>query len=165
MEIKNLAEPQEPDRRSLMSSVWTGAPARAAELTQYGLSQIELASDVPETTWQSFERLYTLFAYGTLCYDLYTVAGDLARLVLEQALRERFLPFYGGTVHFTDGQGHSQPVTVTKYDDLYRAIRKDDGRLRGWKLQLRSGAKPFVFSGELTSLLRWARAERLLTGQ
>jgi hypothetical protein len=33
------------------------------------------------------------------------------------------------------------------------------------KLVLRSGAAPFVFSGELTGLLRWARAERLLGGQ
>lgn len=38
-------------------------------------------------------RLCTLFAYGTSCYDLYTVAEDLARMVTEQALRERFLPF------------------------------------------------------------------------
>jgi hypothetical protein len=93
-------------------------------------------------------------AYGILCYDLYTVTGDLARLVIEQALRERFLPFYGGTVNFTHSQGGPQAVTASGYDDLYRAIRKDDGRLHGWKLQLRSGARPFVFSGELASLLR-----------
>jgi hypothetical protein len=165
VEARTLAELQEPDQRSLMWSVWTADPAKAAELAQRLLSQVALSPDVPETTRQSFERLCTLFSYGILCYDLYTVAGDLARLVVEQALRDRFLPFYGGTVNFTDGQGVPQAVTASSYDDLYRAIRRDDGRLRGWKLQPRSGAVPFVFSGELTSLLRWARAERLLAGQ
>jgi len=166
MELKTLAELQEPDKRSLMWSVWTADPAKAAELAQHPLSRIVLSPDVPDTTRQSVERLCTLFAYGILCYDLYTVAGDLARLVMEQALRERFLPFYGGTVNFTDSQGVPQePVTASSYEGLYRAIRKEDGRLRGWKLQLRSGAEPFVFNGELASLLRWARAERLLAGQ
>lgn len=165
MEARTLAELQEPDQRSLMWSVWTADPAKAAERDQRLLSRVDLSPDVPETTRQSFERLCTLFAYGILCYDLYTVAGDLARLVVEQALRDRFLPFYGGTVNFTDGQGVPQTVTASSYDDLYRAIRRDDGRLRGWKLQLRSGAVPFAFSGELTSLLRWARAEGLLAGQ
>jgi hypothetical protein len=165
MKVKSLAELQEPDTRSLMWSVWTAEPPKAAELAQHYLSQIDLSPEVPETTRKSFERLCTLFAYGILCYDLYTVAGDLARLVTEQALRERFLPLYGGTVNFTDSQGNLQLVTAASFDDLYRAIRRDDGRLRGWKLQLRSGAKPFVFSGELASLLRWARAERLLAGQ
>ena len=65
-------------------------------MAQYAIGQIELAPAVPETTLQAFERLCALFAYGILCYDLYTVAGDLARMVTEQALRERFLPFYGG---------------------------------------------------------------------
>lgn len=165
MEIKTLSELQKPDQRSLMWSVWTADPAKATELVQHALSQIGLPPDVPETTRQSFERLCTLFVYGILCYDLYTVTGDLARLVTEQALRERFLPFYGGTVNFTDGRGRPQSVTATSYDDLYQAIRRDRGRLRGWKLVLRSGATPFVFSGELTALLRWARAERLLGGQ
>ena len=31
--------------------------------------------------------------------------SSLARLVTKQALRERFLPFYGGTVNFTDVRG------------------------------------------------------------
>ena len=76
-----------------MSYVWTAQPAQAAELAQYAIGQIELAPAVPDTTRQAFERLCTLFAYGILCYDLYTVAGDLARMVTELALRDRFLSF------------------------------------------------------------------------
>jgi hypothetical protein len=49
----------------------------------------------------------------------------------KQALRERFLPFYEGTVNFTDGQGRPQAVTASSYDELYQGIRRD-GRLRGW---------------------------------
>jgi hypothetical protein len=137
----------------------------AAEYHQKVIGRHELSGEVPETTAKSFERLRTLYAYGVLCYDLYTVAGDLARLVTEQALRDRFLPFYDGTVNFTDAQGKPQVVQASSFDDLYRAIRKDDGRLKGWKLKLRSGHKPFVFNGTLASLLSWARAEGLLAGQ
>lgn len=164
VEITTLAQMQEPDDRSLMWSVWTAEPDKATELAQYALGQIELCAEVPETTCKSFERLCLLFAYGILSYDLYTVAGDLARLVIEQALRERFLPFYDGTVNF-DAHGMPQSLSAASYEELYWAIRKPDGRLRGWKLQLRSGEEPFVFSGGLKSLLRWARAEHLLGGQ
>jgi len=52
-------------------------------------------------------------------YDLYTVAGNQARLVVEQALRERFLPFYGGTVTFIDGAGCEHEVTARRCDELY----------------------------------------------
>jgi hypothetical protein len=109
--------------------------------------------------------LRTIYTYGVLCYDLYTVAGDLARLVTELALRERFLPFYGETVSFTDQRGQPRTVTASRFDDLYKAIRRGDGRLRGWRLNLRSGHEPIWFDGHLTSLLRWARSEGLLAGQ
>jgi hypothetical protein len=46
-----------------------------------------------------------------------------------------------------------------------RGIRKPDGRPKHWKIQLRSGRPGFQFTGGLASLLRWARAEGLLSGQ
>jgi hypothetical protein len=169
MIIKTLAELQEPDEASLLySPMGLGAkmrPQDAADFQQRVIAQYALSSQVPESTRKSFERVQTIFSYGVLCYELYTVAGDHARLVIEQALRDRFLPFYDGIVNFVDGQGHPQVVNASDFDELYKAIRRDDGRLRGWKLQLVSGRKPFAFSGELTSLLRWARAEGLLDGQ
>ncbi len=137
--IRTLAELQEPDDRSLF---WVPGgkmqPEAAAEYQQNVIGQLELADQVPETTRMSFERLRTLYSYGIMCYDLYTVAGDLARLVTEQALRERFLPFYEGTVRFTDQQEKPQAVAARTFDEMYDAIRRDDGRLRGWKLQMRN---------------------------
>lgn len=162
MDIRTLAEMQEPDRRSLMSYVWTAEPAQAAELAQYAIGQIELAPAVPDTTRQAFERLCALFAYGILCYDLYTVAGDLARMVTEQALRERFLPFYGGQLIFVRaGDQREKPVTADRWEAIPRRLLQD-GR---WLLKLRSGHAPIEFNGMLASLLRWARAEGLLAGQ
>ena len=106
-----------------------------------------------------------LYRQGLFCYDLYTDAGDQARLLIEQALKERFVEFYGGTVLFTDGQGSTQTVKASAFSDVFWGIRRADGRPRNWKIQLRSGRPGFQFTGGLASLLRWARAEGLLTGQ
>ena len=118
---------------------------------------------MPESTRNSYDRVRAIYAYGAFCYDLYTVAGNQARLVLEQALRERFLRFYGGTVTFIDGTGCQHEVTAERFSELF----DQDSPLvkRGWLLKLRSGRKPIRFNGMLASLLRWAREEGLLGGQ
>lgn len=167
MEIKTLAGLQQPDETSLMFTPWGLAKMtaeQAAEYRQRLVAQYELPAQVPDTTRLAFDRVRTIYSYGVLCYELYTVAGDQALLTLEQALRDRFIGFHGGTVNFVDGQGRPQLVTAGGYETLFRAIRRDDGRLRGWKLVLTDGRR-IAFSGMLTSLLRWARAERLLGGQ
>ncbi len=165
MIIKTLAELQEPDEASLYSTPWGASgrtrPEDAALYLQYSVSRLELAEQVPESTRKSFERLRTLYAYGVLCYDLYTVAGDLARLVIEQALRERFLPFYNGAVTFVHDRDDSERViSAQNWEELRAAIPAGQ-----WRLRLRSGHEPVRFNGMLKSLLRWARAEGLLAGQ
>jgi len=45
---------------------------------------------VAEGTRSTFERLCLLHAYGVLSFDMFTAADDLAQLVIEQALRDRF---------------------------------------------------------------------------
>lgn len=168
MIIKTLEELQHPDQASLsFTPVGLGPGMRAADAAEYHqkiIARFDLSSQVPDTTRNSFERVRTIFSYGVLCYELYTVAADQARLVVEQALRDRFLPFYDGTVMFRDASGGLHEVRADKFDDLYQAIR-DHGRLRPWKLQLRSGKAPIRFDGMLTTLLAWARAEGLLDGQ
>jgi hypothetical protein len=168
MIIKTLEDLQQPDEASLrFTPLGLGPkmrPEDAAEYQQKIIARFDLSSQVPETTRNSFERVRTIYCYGVLCYELYTVAGDQARLVIEQALRDRFLPFYDGTVIFRAASGGLHEVKTDKFDDLYQAIW-DHGRLRPWKLQLRSGQAPIRFDGMLTSLLSWARAEGLLDGQ
>jgi hypothetical protein len=168
MIIKALEELQRPDEAGrCFTPLGFGPQMRAEDAAEYQqtvIARFDLSAQVPETTRSSFERVRTIYSYGVLCYELYTVAGDNARLVVEQALRDRFLPFYNGAVIFRDKSGAPHEVKTGKFDELYDAIR-DNGRLRPWKLQLRIGGDPIRFDGMLTSLLRWARAEGLLDGQ
>jgi len=161
-----LAALRMPDTRSLFWIVGgVVVPEDAAVYQERVMAQFNVPASVPETVTRSFDRLRMVYQQALLCYDLYTVAGDQARLVAELALRERFVEFYGGTVLFTDGQGNPQTVPATTFDEVYQGIRGADGRLKHWKIQLRSGRPEFEFTGGMASLLRWARAEGLLAGQ
>jgi hypothetical protein len=165
--IKTLAELVEPDEASLAIRPLDIDPERVsegvAEYRQNLVASFELVDEVPESTRSSYERVRNIYSYGVLSYDLYTVAGNQARLVVEQALRERFLPFYGGTVTFIDGAGCEHEVTALRFSELHdraNPLVKDN-----WKLRLRSGRQPIWFNGMLASLLKWARGEGLLGGQ
>ena len=165
--IKTLSELAEPDKASLAIRPLDIDPKRIAEgVAEYRQSLVasfELVDDVPESTRSSYERVQNIYSYGILSYDLYTVAGNQARLVVEQALRERFLPFYGGIVTFVDGAGREHEVTAQRFSELHdraHPLVKDS-----WKLKLRSGRQPIWFNGMLASLLNWARGEGLLGGQ
>ena len=168
MIIKTLAELAEPDEASLLIRPLDIDPSNVAEgvsdYRQKLIADFELLPSVPETTRNSYERVRTIYSYGIFSYDLYTVAGSQARLVIEQALRDRFLPFYDGTVTFLDGADVEHTISAADYDDLYhpgRSLVKKNWR----RLKLRSGRAPIPFNGMLTSLLRWAREEGLLGGQ
>ena len=167
MIIKTLAGLAEPDEASLVIRPLDIDPARVAEgVAEYRQNLIagfELIDEVPESTRSSYDRVRIIYSYGVLCYDLYTVAGDQARLVVEQALRDRFLPFYGGTVTFIDGADREHDLTARRFSELFD---RDNPLVKGnWRLKLRSGRRPIRFNGMLASLLRWAREERLLGGQ
>ncbi len=147
-----LAALQTPDPRSLSWFVGGAmAPEDAAAYQQRVMAQFDVPASVPETVTKSFDRLRAIYQQALLCYDLYTVAGDHARLVAEQALRERFVEFYGGTILFTDGQGKPQTVPGTTFDEVYWGIRGTDGRPKRWTIQLRSGRKGFEFTGGMAS--------------
>ena len=164
--LSALAELREPDQRSMMWTVGgAAAPEAAAENHKRVMTQLDVPTAVPDAVRKSFDRIRSIYRQGLFCYDLYTVAGDQARLLIELALKERFVEFYGGTVLFTDGQGNTQTVKASSFEEVYRGIRGPDGRPKHWKIQLRSGRPGFQFTGGLASLLRWARAEGLLSGQ
>ena len=164
--LSALAELREPDQRSMMWIVGgAAAPEAAAENHKRIMTQLDVPDSVPDAVRKSFDRIRSIYRQGLFCYDLYTVAGDQARLLIELALKERFVEFYGGTALFTDGQGNTQTVAASSFEEAYRGIRGPDGRPKHWKIQLRSGRPGFQFTGGLASLLRWARAEGLLSGQ
>jgi hypothetical protein len=100
-------------------------------------------------------------------YNVFSVVENQGHLVLEQALRDRFVEFYGGTVPFEDASGTVHDLPAAVFDTLYDEIHAE-GRLRKpnrWRLRLRRTGELIYFDGMLDSLLRWARGEGLLRGQ
>ncbi|WP_447002502.1 hypothetical protein ACRAKI_22600 [Saccharothrix isguenensis] len=58
------------------------------------LAGTDLVDEVAEGNRLRFERVRTLYLHGVLDYEFFTVVGDYARLVVEHALRDRFVAFY-----------------------------------------------------------------------
>jgi hypothetical protein len=173
VEIKSLDELRQVDERTLafapleMALSGQMRPEDAVLYQQEVISHAELVPAVGEHTRATFERLRMLYSYGVLYYDIFTIVEDQAHLVLEFALRERFLAFYDGAVPTEDAEGKPHTVQATGVDDLFEQIRKGS-RLRGpqrRRLRLRRTGEVIPFDGMLDSLLRWARGEGLLRGQ
>lgn len=173
MDITSLEELRQPDERTLRFTSLgfaTGgmlSPEDAAVYQQEVINHAELVPAVAEGTRNTFERLRLLHAYGVLAYDIFTAADDLSHLVIEQALRDRFVEFHDGIVPFEDAHGTVHEVTAASFDALYEEIHAED-RLRRpqrWRLRLRRTGELLYFDGMLDSLLRWARGEGLLRGQ
>ncbi|MER6376896.1 hypothetical protein ABT255_53455 [Streptomyces mirabilis] len=149
-------------------------PERSAEFLQRLVADCVLAPDVAEGSRREFDRLQRLFPYGLLDYDVFTVVDDRALLVMEQALRERFVQWCAGAVTFEDANGVESPrsVDVRTYDDVLAAVKKLGRRSRRgpqqqpsphW--QLKVGSTLIDFNGMLAGLRTWARAAGLLRGQ
>jgi hypothetical protein len=172
MDIKSLEELCKVDdrtRRFTSLGFATGGmlrPEDAATYQQELISRADLVPAVAETTRNAFERVRLLHSYGVLSYDMFTAGDDLAHLVIEQALRDRFIEFHDGVVAFEDAQSTVHRVTAASFDELYGEIHKG-GRLRKhlWRLRLRRTGELIYFDGMLDSLIRWARGEDLLRGQ
>jgi hypothetical protein len=141
------------------------SPEAAAEFQQRSIASADLVDVVPDSTRQSFERLRTLHSYGVLCYDAFTVAGDLSWVVLEQALRERFIALYAGGIPLVANDGSEDTFTTTDFSAIGDAFRRGGSHSRRWKLKLRSALDPIPMPTTLRPLLAWARRERLLEGQ
>jgi hypothetical protein len=172
MEIKTYEELTTPDPRTLaftplgLSTMGLLKPENAAEFQQQVIAHCDLADEVTEGTKNSFERLRTLHTYGVLCYEAYTVAQDLAWLLLEQALRERFLEFYNHVVPLVNAKtGNQMPLPANDFSVVDDAFRRDGSHAKGkWTLPLTNGST-MEFSGSMGQLQEWARKERLLDGQ
>ena len=147
--IRSLDELRQTDERTLRYTSLgfdTGGmlrPEDAALYQQESLSHAELSETVAEGTRSTFDRLRLLHSYGVLSYEMFTAADDLAHLVIEQALRDRFVEFHDGAVPFQDADSTIHNVPAASFETLYEEIHAED-RLRKpqrWRLQPRRTGK------------------------
>jgi hypothetical protein len=172
MDIQTFAELTTPDERSLRFTplgLATGgklSPENAAEFQQRCIAAADLVPAVPEGVRSSFERLRTVHSYGVLFYDAFTLADDLSWVVLEQALRERFIEFYGRVVPLVSKKKGEWMFPAPHFEAVSEAFRQGGTHAKeGWQLRLRTQETLLPIPTTLRPLLRWARQEGLLHGQ
>ncbi|HYZ57108.1 MAG TPA: hypothetical protein VE733_26905 [Streptosporangiaceae bacterium] len=166
MDIRPLSELQKPDERTLRFNPYglggRMRPEDSAEFQQQVVACHELVPAAADSTRQSFEQLKTIYVYGVLCYDIFTVVHDHALLVFEQALRDRFIDFHHGKVTFVNPQTNEEKeVTADRYEQVYKFV----DRHRKWQLRVGQGQETIEFNGMLGGLREWARRAGLLRGQ
>ncbi|MFD3944975.1 hypothetical protein [Streptomyces sp. NPDC058579] len=138
------------------------APDDALAFQQQVIAQYVLVDNVAEGTRQRFEQLRHVFCYGVLCYDVFTMVGDAALLVFEQALRDRFIAFHQGEVSVRTKEGEVHTLAeVTNYGQFMERYKD----LKGTRIQMGPNRSWTGFNGTLDGLHRWARREGLLRGQ
>lgn len=179
MEIQSLSELRATDDRALrfgplgLSTGGTLDPEFAAKYQQEVIAEAYLAVDVPRATRQAFDRLRRLHSHGVLLYDAYTTVTTQAPLVLELALRERFVAFYReGGVPLIHGDHRRRTLVITSFADFKqedlpnanRELQREVGQRSKWKLEYQPDRR-MVFGGSFTQLLRWGREVSLLHGQ
>jgi hypothetical protein len=161
--IKSLDELRQADDRTLNFTPLGLGRMQADDAAQYQqevVAQFELVPDVADGTKKSFDRLRTVYAYGVLCYDLYTLVNDHALLVFEQALRDRFIEYHGGVLKFRAPSGAIEAVEAERYDQVHEYVAGH----RKSQLCLPGEASMF-FNATLGGLRDWARRVGLLRGQ
>jgi hypothetical protein len=130
-------------------------PEDSAHFQAAAIAQAVAAEDVPDDVRNNLERARKLHRYGVLEYEFFTAASDYALLVLEGALRARFVSYYDGAIPVLH-KGHEETLAAQTFDDVRDAARTAKLRLSDGTVQqvpISTGA-----------LLDWARRERLLSG-
>lgn len=173
MDIKTFAQLTEPDERSQrftplgFSPGGLLTPESAARHIQRTVN-VELDSAVPQTMRDSFRRVRSTHVYGLLDYELFTVAGDLVVLVLQQAFAERFMSYYSNAIPLVNQAGVETPIAATSYETVHAALVEKGGSHQKGDWFVKSLARPGTkspFRGSLGQFFAWARMERLLDGQ
>lgn len=172
MKIKTYSELTTPDERTLrftgmgFSMAGTLKPEDSAQFQQRVIAGANLQPDVPEGIQKSFERLRSLHSLGVLYYDAFTIAADLAWLVLEQAFRERFVTYFDGAIPLVNTKTEEEAtLRVQNFDEVYQAVRRGKYAGKPWKLKVQATGNALTFRGNLSHLQKWARQENLLHGQ
>jgi hypothetical protein len=127
MDIDTYSELIRADERALMFGPYgLGgglAPEVAASYQARTIARATLSSDVPESVRGGFERCRKLHMQGVLEYESFTAAFQLAYLILEGALRVRFLDYYADGVPLVRSDA-PQTVMAASFDDVRRLARK-----------------------------------------
>jgi hypothetical protein len=134
-------------------------PAQAAHIFATWMAQLSLADDVPEDIRLNFDRVRKLFLYGLLERDLFSLANHEAHLVLEGALRHRFVSYYNGQLPILR-DGVPETIEVSSFYDYYK-LRPTLKRCRLGTSPANEESLPFGYP----ALYSWARRQRLLVGQ
>jgi hypothetical protein len=156
---------READETTLRFSAWGFGgrlePADSAAFLSGLLSHATLVDAVPEDVRMGFERVHKVFLHGLLDYDLFTAAYFLGHLVLEGALRARFISYYDGAIPVVR-DGVDDTLVVSTFADYHGALRA--ARRRREKLRLRATPDEGLPRG-YPDLYQWARRRDLLIGQ
>ena len=73
-------------------------PQHAADFQMANIARAVLAENVLKEVRDNFERARKLHLHGVLEYEFFIAAGDYVPLVLEGALRVRFLAIYNNEI-------------------------------------------------------------------
>ncbi len=160
MTIKTFADLAPPDERSQRFSSMGFSPGHlltpeSAAVHIQRTVDIGLDPSVPATMRDTYRRVCSTQVYGLFDYELFTVAGDLALLALQQAFAERLVDYYGGVIPIVNQAGKE------KFFDKDGSHHKGDWYIRS----LATSAERTQFRGGLGQFFAWARTERLLDGQ
>lgn len=134
-------------------------PSSSALFLSRLLARATLADDVPEDVRLNFERVRKLFLHGLLEYEFFSLAFDVSHLVLEGALRHRFVTYYKHEVPVLR-DGAPDILAAQTFDRYYDTMSSPTNR--GLRLnERRDEGLPRTFP----DLFAWARRRRLLVGQ
>lgn len=154
-----LTQLQAPDEMALVfNPIGFGGrmePEDAARFQMEAIAGAALVDAVPTDIRENFERARRLHLYGVLEYEFFTAAPEYALLVLEAALRVRFISYYDHQIPVFRGE---EPGTLRAED--FDAVRE----ARRTRLRRTDGSKADLPT-HLKALLAWARYERLLPGR
>ena len=160
-----LSELREADETTLRFSPWGFGgrlePADSAVFLSGLLSHAVLVDAVPEDVRMGFERVRRVFLHGLLDYEMFTAAYFLGHLVLEGALRHRFISYYDSGIPVIRN-GVNETLEVSTFADYHDALA--EARRRKEKLRLRAASDEGLPRG-YPDLYRWARRRELLIGQ
>ena len=96
-------------------------PSASAAFLSGLLRHATLVDAVPEEVRLNFERVRKVFLQGLLDYDLFTAAYFLGHIVLEGALRARFISYYASAIPVLRN-GVKDTLAVSTFADYHRAV-------------------------------------------